>query len=89
MASGFDWLLYLDVADHLMGRSSEEFLRSATSRAYYGVFCSISRVLKNPLDHPPNPLPGQEGGRNCIWGTPPDPPRGASPLCTPHFSAAC
>jgi hypothetical protein len=23
-----------------------------------------SRVLKNPFDHPPVPLPGQEGGGN-------------------------
>ena len=48
-----------------------------------------NRVLKNPFDHPPDPLPGQEGGSNCIWGTPPDPwQRGFTPLHS-RFSAAC
>ena len=36
-------------------------------------FCYPSRVLKNSFDQPPDPFPGQEGGKDCIWGTPPDP----------------
>ena len=48
-------------------------------------------LLKNPFDHPPDPLPSQEGGRDCIWGTPPDPCQSqrlseeAAPLWTPLF----
>ncbi len=30
-------------------------------------------------------LPGEEGGRNCIWGTPQAPAKGASPLWSPLF----
>ena len=39
-----------------------------------------SRFLKNPFDHPPDPLPGQEGGGNYIWGTPPDPCQRGRPI---------
>jgi hypothetical protein len=37
-------------------------------------------VLKNRFDHPPVPLPGQEGGKDYIWGTPPDPGHRGRPL---------
>jgi hypothetical protein len=47
-----------------------------------------SRIMKNPFDHPPNPLPSQEGGKDYIWGTPPDPcQRGKAPLDSPFFAA--
>ena len=36
--------------------------------------------MKNPFDHPPAPFPGQEGGRDHIWGHPQTPAKGASPL---------
>jgi uncharacterized protein (UPF0332 family) len=52
MTSGFNWLLYLDVADHLLTQSGEEFFRSATSRAYYGVFCSIRDLLEDSRGRP-------------------------------------
>ena len=43
--------------------------------------------MKNPFDHPPNPLPDQEGGGNCIWGDTPKPlPKGQSPSGLPFFS---
>jgi uncharacterized protein (UPF0332 family) len=46
MQKRFDWLLYLDVADHLAGREGEGYMRSAVSRAYYGVFCSARDALE-------------------------------------------
>ena len=37
------------------------------------------------FDHPPGPLPGQEGGDKAAYGGHPRAPgKGASPLCTPH-----
>lgn len=41
----FDWLSYLEIADHLLHQSGEGFYRSAASRAYYGVFCHIRDAL--------------------------------------------
>jgi len=52
MTIQFDWLRYLDVADHLQLQQGEEFFRSATSRAYYGVFCSIRDILEQREGHP-------------------------------------
>ena len=43
------------------------------------------RVIKDSLGHPPNPLPGQEGGENISGGHPQTP---AIPMCrdwTPVF----
>lgn len=46
----FDWLLYLQVADKLMGLSDaallEAYWRSATSRSYYAVFGEIRYRLE-------------------------------------------
>jgi len=41
----FDWFLYLDVAKALAQTPSEARLRSAVSRAYYGVFGAIRARL--------------------------------------------
>ena len=35
----FDWLSYIKLAEELLRKSDESYLRSAISRAYYGVFC--------------------------------------------------
>ena len=45
---------------------------------------NLSRLLKNSLNHPHNPLHCQEVGNIYIWGTPPDPyQRGKTPLNSP------
>ena len=51
MTNQFNWLLYLDVADHLLNLGAEQFLRSATSRAYYGVFCHVRDILEQRQGH--------------------------------------
>jgi len=43
----FNWLLFLDVADHLISFGTEASYRSATSRVYYGVFGEIRHRLEN------------------------------------------
>ena len=52
---------------------------------------ALGRVFFNHrFDHPPDPLPSQEGGREIISeGHPQTPAKGAKPLCTPHISAQC
>ncbi|MCK4330976.1 MAG: hypothetical protein KAW81_00315 [Dehalococcoidia bacterium] len=45
--SPFDWLIYLDVADNLLGFHAEGYSRSAVSRAYYGVFGEIRDRLEH------------------------------------------
>ncbi len=45
--SPFNWLLYLDVADNLISSDSEACLRSAVSRAYYGVSSEIRSKLES------------------------------------------
>ena len=71
-------------------------MRSASVVSYKCLYslCHSSKPMKNPFDHPPGPLPVQEGGKDYIWGTPPDPchkgasaplGRGAKPLWTPLF----
>ena len=45
----FDWLEYLDVADHLVSHAREGFWRSATSRAYYGVYCRLREVVERHI----------------------------------------
>lgn len=44
--SPFNWLSYLDVSESLMLGGSEAHLRSAVSRAYYGVFGEIRSKLE-------------------------------------------
>jgi len=51
MTIQFDWLRYVDVADHLLTQQGEEFFRSAISRAYYGVFCIIRDILEKNQGH--------------------------------------
>lgn len=51
MQGQFDWLLYLRVADHLLTQPGEAFMRSATSRAYYGVFGSLKGALERSGEH--------------------------------------
>ena len=41
----FDWKDYVYLAEELLNRPEEAYLRSAISRAYYGVFC-IARNRK-------------------------------------------
>jgi len=41
----FDWLGYIRLAENLSDELDESSLRSAVSRAYYGVFC-IARNKK-------------------------------------------
>jgi uncharacterized protein (UPF0332 family) len=41
----FDWAKYIELADILHNKKTEESYRSAISRAYYGVFC-LSRNIK-------------------------------------------
>ena len=38
MTTQFNWLSYLEVAQHLSAQQEQSFRRSAISRAYYGVF---------------------------------------------------
>jgi hypothetical protein len=45
----FDWLEYLDVADLLLTHPSEGFWRSATSRAYYGVYCRLREIVERRI----------------------------------------
>lgn len=52
MTNQFDWLRYLNVADHLLTQQGEEFFRSATSRAYYGLFCHIRDALEQRQGQP-------------------------------------
>jgi len=77
--------------------------RQATSVVSYKCLyspCHSSKPMKNPFDQPPDPLPVQEGGKDYIWGTPPDPcqrrlrplseegaplRRGEAPLDSPFF----
>lgn len=64
------------------------FRSTGEARTITGPHSSIwsSRAVKNPLDHPPRPLPGQEGGKLLyLVGHPQAPGKGASPLCTPLF----
>lgn len=42
----FDWLLYLELARVLADQGDEASNRTAISRAYYAVFCSIRNRLK-------------------------------------------
>jgi uncharacterized protein (UPF0332 family) len=42
----FNWLSYIKLAEELLKKSDESYLRSAISRAYYGVFC-IARGRKS------------------------------------------
>jgi len=47
----FNWHLYLDLAYELIEhqkekRLAEAYLRSAISRSYYGVFCTIRNLLR-------------------------------------------
>ena len=46
MTNQFNWLLYLEVADYLLNQQEEQFSRSATSRAYYGLFCHVKDALE-------------------------------------------
>ena len=46
MIERFDWLLYLEVAEHLVARDGEGYWRSAVSRAYYAVFCATRDALE-------------------------------------------
>jgi uncharacterized protein (UPF0332 family) len=57
----FNWLSYLDVADHLLGQQGEGFYRSAVSRAYYGIFGHTRDVLERVKGIP---FPR---GRNVHW----------------------
>ena len=41
----FDWKDYVYLAEDLLNRAEESYLRSSISRAYYGVFC-IARNRK-------------------------------------------
>ena len=45
----FDWLEFLDVADHLVSDTREGFWRSATSRAYYGVYCRLREIVERRI----------------------------------------
>ena len=68
----------------------ERALRESTLLRLLFLTIWYSRLLKNSFDHPPDPLPDQEGaftegGRIYIWGDSPDPSRGAVPLWTPLF----
>jgi uncharacterized protein (UPF0332 family) len=45
----FDWKDYVYLAEDLLNRPEESYLRSAISRAYYGVFC-IARNNKGYKD---------------------------------------
>ncbi len=51
----FDWQDYVALAQELADRPEEACLRSAVSRAYYGVFC-IARNLKGLKEHTPKNL---------------------------------
>ena len=49
----------------------------------------VASAPRSPFDHPPSPLPVQEGGNKSYGGHPRAPGKGASPplrqaLCTPH-----
>mgnify|MGYP001042182468 FL=1 len=43
----FNWLFYLNVANHLLSQRSEEYWRSAISRAYYAVFGVVRGILQS------------------------------------------
>lgn len=45
--TNFNWLLYLNVANHLVSQAGEEYWRSAISRAYYAVFGAAKGILEN------------------------------------------
>jgi len=42
----FNWLQYLSLASQMVAQPGEEYARSATSRAYYGVFCTAREALQ-------------------------------------------
>ncbi|MCD6238374.1 MAG: hypothetical protein J7K51_03445 [Thermotogae bacterium] len=56
----FDWKDFVRLAEDLMKRPDEASLRSAISRAYYGVFC-ISRNKRGFKNYRP------EKGKNIHW----------------------
>lgn len=43
----FDWLTYLNVANYLLPQRSEEYWRSAISRAYYAIFGMVRGILRS------------------------------------------
>jgi len=43
----FNWLFYLNVANYLLSQRSEEYWRSAVSRAYYAVFGAVRGILQS------------------------------------------
>jgi uncharacterized protein (UPF0332 family) len=53
----FDWKDYVHLAEDLLNRPEESYLRSAISRAYYGVFC----IARNRKGHK------EFAGSNVHW----------------------
>lgn len=56
----FDWKEYVKIAEDLAKNQSESYLRSAISRAYYGIFC-LSRNKKRFKNYK------LEKGENIHW----------------------
>jgi uncharacterized protein (UPF0332 family) len=47
MIKSFDWLRYINLADKLVLDDSEEYYRTAISRAYYGIFGKMRNDLES------------------------------------------
>ena len=59
-----DWLAYFDLAQDLAEHGQEAHQRSAVSRAYYAMFCSVRDILDGADDYNP-----PEGGsqHTYVW----------------------
>lgn len=55
----FNWKDYVYLAEELLNREEESYLRSSISRAYYGVFC-ILRDKAGLINYRPR-VPGEPG----------------------------
>lgn len=64
----FNWKDYFVLAQELLERSEERYLRSSISRAYYGVFC-IARDKAGLKDYRPNFRKGDPGVHEKVIST--------------------
>jgi uncharacterized protein (UPF0332 family) len=64
----FNWKDYFDLAQELLKKSEECYLRSSISRAYYGVFC-MARDKAGLKDYRPNFKKGEPGIHEKVIST--------------------
>lgn len=62
----FDWSSYLALARELADRGDEASRRTAISRAYYAIFCSVRNCIRDRVPIPENTYGGTH---DAVWRT--------------------